>query len=480
MALFNLAFTRKAGGQFVLRIEDTDQARSSEASEKAIFDSLRWLGLDWDEGPDVGGDHGPYRQSERRDLYEEQVAKLVETGAAYPCFCSAERLDEVRKAQMANKETPRYDGHCLSLTADEVSARIDSGEPHVIRLKVPTEGECVFEEELRGEIRIPWSQVDHQVLRKSDGFPTYHLANVVDDHFMEITHVIRGEEWTNSLPKHLLLYQAFGWEPPKFIHLPLLRNPDKSKLSKRKNPTSVFYYKDAGYLPEAVVNYLGMMAYTLPDQRELFSLEEMAESFDFSRVSLGGPIFDVTKLKWLNGRYLREKLSPDEVLERLKGWKLNDSFLGQVVPLAVQRLETLADFAPMTSFLSAAEVEADAESLAGKLEPAEAARIVKVAEWEFEKLRDWNGEAIAAIFKRIAETEDLKLKQIMPTFFLAISGSTVSLPLFESMAVLGPDLCRSRLRRALSALSEAGHGLSKKGLKALEKEYQAKYGARPD
>tara|TARA_Y100001934_G_scaffold282501_1_gene396527 strand:- start:96 stop:1538 length:1443 start_codon:yes stop_codon:yes gene_type:complete len=480
MALFNLAFTRKHGGQFVLRIEDTDRARSTTESEEAIFQSLRWLGLNWDEGPDVGGEHGPYRQSERRELYEEHVGKLLDSGAAYPCFCSSERLDSLRKEQMANKETPRYDGHCLSLSVDEARARVDARESHVIRLKVPAEGECVFEEELRGEIRIPWAQVDHQVLRKSDGFPTYHLANVVDDHLMEITHVIRGEEWTNSLPKHVLLYQAFGWEPPKFIHLPLLRNPDKSKLSKRKNPTSISFYKDSGYLPEAVVNYLGMMAYTLPDQREIFSLEDMAETFDFSRISLGGPIFDVDKLRWLNGRYLRENLSHEEVLERLKDWKLNDEFLTRLIPLAIQRLETLADFAPMTSFLSMDEVQADAESLAGKLEAPDAARLIKVAEWEFEKLGDWTGDKIGATFNRIAETEALKLKQLMPTFFVAISGSTVSLPLFESMAVLGPDLCRARLRRALKALAEAGHGLSKKGLKKLEKEYQAKYGDRPN
>ena len=480
MALFNLAFARKHGGQFVLRIEDTDQARSTAQSEQAIFDSLRWLGLTWDEGPDLGGEHGPYRQSERRNHYQEQVEKLVDLGAAYPCFCSPERLTELRKEQMANKETPRYDGRCLSLDSGEAQARTQSGETHVIRLKVPTEGECVFQEELRGEIRIPWSQVDHQVLRKSDGFPTYHLANVVDDHLMRITHVIRGEEWTNSLPKHILLYQAFGWESPKFIHLPLLRNPDKSKLSKRKNPTSIFYYKDSGFLPEAVVNYLGMMAYTLPDQREMFSIVDMAETFDFSRISLGGPIFDVDKLKWLNGRYLREKLTSEDVLQRLRDWKLNDEFLGKIVPLAVQRLETLADFAPMTSFLSSAEVEVDAESLAGKLDPADAARLVKVAEWELEKLPDWTGEAIGAVFNRMAEAEEVKLKQFMATFFVAISGSTVSLPLYDSMAILGPDLCRSRLRQALETLAEAGHGLSKKGLKTLEKEYQAKYGGRPN
>ena len=254
----------------------------------------------------------------------------------------------------------------------------------------------------------------------------------------------------------------------------------KSKLSKRKNPTSIFHFRDAGYLPEALANYLGMMAYTLPDQREIFSMAEMAETFDMSRISLGGPVFDVAKLKWLNGRYLREKLSLEDVLARLREWKLNDDFIGQILPLALPRLETFSDFVPLASFLFAERVSADADALAGKLEPNEAARLLKVAEWEFEKVNAWTGEAIGSVFNRIAETEEKKLKQIMPTFFVALTGSDVSLPLYEAMALLGPDLSRTRLRHALETLSEAGHGLSKKGLKALQKEYEAKYGSRPD
>ncbi len=480
MALFNLVYAKSRGGKFILRIEDTDQARSTTAYEQAIFDSLRWLGLDWDEGPDVGGDHGPYRQSERLSLYQGHVEKLLDSGHAYPCFCSSERLDGLRKEQMAKKETPRYDGHCLSLDPEEARARIQAGEAHVIRLKVPEDGECVFRDEIRGEIRIAWSQVDHQVLRKSDGFPTYHLANVVDDHLMAITHVIRGEEWINSAPKHILLYQAFGWEAPALVHLPLLRNPDKSKLSKRKNPTSVFHYRDAGYLPEALVNYLGMMAYTLPDQREIFSPEEMAETFDLKRISLGGPIFDVNKLKWLNGRHLREKLTQEQVLSRLRKWKLNEDYLGRILPLALQRLETFADFVPLASPLFLERVSPDPEQLPGKLEPADAVRIMKIAEWEFEKLRDWDRDAISAAFSRLAETEGRKLKEIMPSFFHALAGSAVSLPLFEAVALLGPDLTRSRLRHALELLAQAGHALGKKPLKKLEKEYAQKYGSRPD
>ena len=251
-------------------------------------------------------DFGPYRQSERLDLYKDSVQKLVDAGYAYPCFCTPERLTELRNEQLGNKETPRYDGHCLNLTKEEIQQKIQAGEKHVYRLKIPNEGTCLFKDELRGDVQFDWKQIDHQVIQKSDGFPTYHLANVVDDYHMGITHVIRGEEWINSTPKHILLYEGLGWKPPVFAHLPLLRNPDKSKLSKRKNPTSIDYYKDAGFLPEAVVNYLGMMGYTLPDQREIFDLQELSESFEIKRMSLGGPIFDIAKLKWLNGRYLRE------------------------------------------------------------------------------------------------------------------------------------------------------------------------------
>ena len=480
MALFNLAFARKHGGKMILRIEDTDQSRSTKESEDAILSSLKWLGLCWDEGPDCGGEFGPYRQSERLEIYKKAIEKLVEAGYAYPCFCTAERLNEVRKKQIENKETPRYDGHCLSLSKEEIEQKMQAGEKYVYRLKIPDEGTCEFEDELRGKVSIEWSQVDHQIIQKSDGFPTYHLASVVDDYHMKISHVIRGEEWINSTPKHILLYEGFGWKPPSFAHLPLLRNPDKSKLSKRKNPTSIDYYKDAGFIPEAVVNYLGMMGYTLPDQREIFDLEEMSESFDIKRMSLGGPIFDIAKLKWLNGRYLREKLSPDEVLQRMLVWKANPEFLGKILPLALQRLETLSDFFPLSQFLLNDAPEYTIDALAGKLEPGIPAKLLKIAEWELEKISSWDRESLSSLFQRIAETEELKLKQILSPFFVAISGSTVSLPLFDSLALLGPDLARTRIRIALEKLAVEGVGLSKKGLKKLEKEYAQKYGNRID
>jgi len=480
MALFNLAFARKHGGKMILRIEDTDQSRSTKESEDAILSSLKWLGLNWDEGPDCGGEFGPYRQSERLEIYKAAIQNLVDAGYAYPCFCTAERLNEVRKKQMENKETPRYDAHCLSLSKEEIEQKMQAGEKYVYRLKIPNEGVCEFEDELRGKVSIEWSQVDHQIIQKSDGFPTYHLASVVDDYHMKISHVIRGEEWINSTPKHILLYEGFGWKPPRFAHLPLLRNPDKSKLSKRKNPTSIDYYKDAGFLPEAVVNYLGMMGYTLPDQREMFDFKEMSDSFDIKRMSLGGPIFDIAKLKWLNGRYLREKLTSGEVLQRMIEWKANPEFLGKILPLALQRLETLSDFFPLAEFLLNDAPEYEVDDLEGKLEPGIAAKLLKIAEWELEKISSWDRECLSSLFQQIAETEELKLKQILAPFFVAISGSTISLPLFDSLELLGPDLARTRIRIALEKLATAGTGLSKKGLKKLEKEYSQRYGNRID
>ena len=335
----------------ILRIEDTDQIRSTKRSEEAILESLKWLGIEWDEGPDKGGDFGPYRQSERKDIHAKYIQELIDKGHAYPCFCSPQRLNELRAKQMQNKETPRYDGHCLNLSKEEAQAKIDRGEKYVIRLKVPSEGTCVFHDELREEVKIEWNQVDHQIIQKSDGFPTYHLANVVDDHLMQITNVIRGEEWISSTPKHVLLYQYFQWDIPVFAHLHLLRNPDKSKLSKRKNPTGINYYRDTGYLPEAMCNYLGMMGYTLPNQREIFSVQELAETFDIKRISLGGPVFDLAKLKWLNGRYLREQMTKEEVVNRMIEWKLNSNFIQKLIPHALPRLENFSDFIPLSGFL---------------------------------------------------------------------------------------------------------------------------------
>ncbi len=272
-----------------------------------IFDALGWLGLNWAEGPDIGGPYGPYRQSERFGIYGDYAKQLVEKGEAYYCFCTPERLDNLRERQKAMKKAPGYDGHCRSLTKEEIEAKLAAGEPYVIRLKMPYEGETVIHDRLRGDIVFENSKIDDQVLLKADGFPTYHLANVVDDHLMGITHVIRAEEWISSTPKHIQLYKAFGWEQPEFIHMPLLRNSDRTKISKRKNPVSLNWYKDNGYLKEGLLNFLGLMAYSFKDGKEIFSLQEFKDTFNIDNVSLGGPVFDLVKLGWINNQHMRLK-----------------------------------------------------------------------------------------------------------------------------------------------------------------------------
>ena len=307
IAMFNIAFAHVNNGEFILRIEDTDQNRYTEGSEQMIFDSLNWLGLNWAEGPDIGGPVGPYRQSERFGIYGDYARMLVEKGEAYYCFCTPERLDNLRERQKAMKKAPGYDGHCRSLTKEEIEAKLAAGEPYVIRLKMPYEGETVIHDRLRGDIVFENSKIDDQVLLKADGFPTYHLANVVDDHLMGITHVIRAEEWISSTPKHIQLYKAFGWEQPEFIHMPLLRNSDRTKISKRKNPVSLNWYKDNGYLKEGLLNFLGLMAYSFKDGKEIFSLQEFKDTFNIDNVSLGGPVFDLVKLGWINNQHMRLK-----------------------------------------------------------------------------------------------------------------------------------------------------------------------------
>jgi len=465
IALFNLCFARQHGGQFILRIEDTDQLRSTRESEQQIYDALRWLGIEWDEGPDVGGPHGPYRQSERGAIYKQYSDELVAKGHAFPCFCSAERLDAVRAEQMANKETPRYDGHCMHIDPQQAQQRIAAGEAHVVRMKVPTEGVCVVPDMLRGEVEIPWDRMDMQVLMKTDGLPTYFLANVVDDHLMGITHVLRGEEWLPSAPKLIKLYEYFGWEQPVLCYMPLLRNPDKSKLSKRKNPTSVTFYQRMGYLPEAMLNYLGRMGWSMPDEREKFSLAEMIEHFDVSRVSLGGPIFDVDKLSWLNGQWLRE-LPVERFAAEIQKWALNPQYLMQIVPHVQNRVETFSQLAPLAGFFFMGGVNPDAKLFEHKkLSPEQVRQVLQLILWKLEALRQWNKDNITAIIQKVAEHLELKLRDLMPLIFPAISGQASSVSVLDAMEILGPDLSRFRLRQAVELLG----GVSKKETKEWEK-----------
>ena len=474
VALFNLAFARSRGGQFVLRIEDTDQARSTAASEQQILESLRWLGLQWDEGPDLGGPAGPYRQSERASIYAEHIDRLLETGHAFRCFCTPQRLDALRQAQQQAKETMRYDGHCLQLDAAEVGRRIAAGEPHVVRLKVPDHGVCVIDDLFRGPIEIDWRQVDMQVLMKSDGLPTYHLANVVDDHLMEISHVIRGEEWINSAPKHRLLYEAFGWEAPVLAHLPLLRNPDRSKLSKRKNPTSILYYRNMGYLPEALVNFLGLMGHSMPDGSEQFSLQAFIDAFSLERITLGAPVFDQDKLSWLNGNWIRE-LSDDEFADRVGAFALNRERLMQIVPLVKQRTERFADLANMTAYLLGEPEAYGPEAFADcGLDDDALLEMLQFALWRLEQTPDWERQTLVDTLTRLADELELKIRTLLAPLFVAISGRPVSLPLYDSMMILGSDLSRARIRRAMGVLG----GVSGKQAKRFEKRYRA-LGAGP-
>ena len=477
VALFNMAFAKSQGGQFLLRIEDTDQVRSTRESEKSILDALRWLGLDWDEGPDNGGDKGPYRQSERSAIYTKHAEQLVESGHAFRCFCSSERLEELRRTQMEGKLALGYDGHCLHLSADEVARRAAQGEAHVVRMQVPREGQCTFNDMLRGEISIDWAQIDLQVLLKADGMPTYHLANVVDDHLMEISHVIRGEEWINSAPKHILLYQYFGWEAPIFCHLPLLRNVDKSKLSKRKNPTSILYYQRMGYLPEALLNYLGRMGWSMPDESEKFTLPEMLEVFDIQRVSLGGPVFDVEKLSWLNGMWIRDNLSDDQLADRLQEWAFNRERLKAFLPFARQRMETFSDLAPLGSYLISGMLPISAEDLQSVgLNEEELIETLQFALWRLESVGYWDRDNIFNALKAIADAMEIKLKLFLAPLFIAIAGSSASISVIDSMNLLGADMSRARLRHAINLLG----GVGKKKLKKMEKTYQGLEAIRPD
>jgi len=469
IALFNMCFARQHGGQFILRIEDTDQVRSSAESEQDILDSLRWLGLDWDEGPDVGGPKGPYRQSERKGDYKAYALELVEKGHAFYCFRTPEVLDQIREERKAAGLNPGIKGD-LELPEDEVKQRLAAGESYVIRMKVPDEGTCVIEDMLRGTIEIDWSQVDCQILLKSDGMPTYHLANVVDDHLMEITHVIRGEEWINSAPKHQLLYKYFGWDIPVLCHMPLLRNPDKSKLSKRKNPTSVNYYERMGFMPEAVVNYLGRMGWSMPDESEKFTLDEMIKSFDINRVSLGGPIFDVEKLSWLNGLWIRENLNDEQFSQRLQTWAFNAERMNPLISHVKGRVETFSDVVPLAGFMFSGMLNLTEEDFKHKkLEDGQVKRVLQFSLWKLEAQRHWSKENIFADIKALAKVMELKMGDFNHPVFVAIAGTPNSWSVMDSMALLGPDMTRARLRSALNLLG----GFSKKETKRVEKEYQA-------
>jgi glutamyl-tRNA synthetase len=455
VALVNYCFARQSGGEFILRIEDTDQARSTAESERVILETLRWCGLDWDEGPDVGGPHGPYRQSERSEIYREYAEKLLAAEHAFKCFCTPARLEEMRVAQRAAGQPSRYDGLCRTYSGEEAARREAAGEPYVVRMVVPAEGTCVVEDLRRGPIEFDYKSVDMQVLVKSDGMPTYHLANVVDDHLMKITHVFRGEEWVSSAPKHLLLYSYFGWEPPTLMHLPLLRNPDKSKLSKRKNPTGILFYRAMGYLPEALINFLALLANAAHEgEDELMDLPAMVRRFRLEHVPIGGPVFDTAKLDWLNARYIREQLDPQTFVNRVAEWAASPERLARIATLAAPRIERLSDLGSLLAFLFSGRLAVRASDFTGKkLDEEQARQALSRAAAELEAIPVWNAFGIESAIKRVAESQDKKVRDVARPLYVAITGSATSIPLYDSMELLGRDLCRERLRNALDVLS---------------------------
>ena len=456
MALFNYVFARKTGGRFILRIEDTDRVRSREASERAIFEALAWVGLRWDEGPDVGGDYGPYRQSERSEIYTEHVGRLLESGKAYRCFCTEERLAELRAEQKAAKASFGYDGKCRDLDPGEAAGRAASGEANVVRLAVPREAVIKFDDLLRGPVEISTEQIDDQVLMKSDGFPTYHLANVVDDRLMKITHVIRGEEWISSTPKHVLLYQAFDWPQPVWVHMPLLRNTNKSKLSKRRDPVSINYYRDAGVLPEALLNFLGIMGYSFGDDREIFSLDEMIEGFSWERVSLGGPVFNMDKLRWMNEQYIH-RLDDRQLAERLIEWRYGVDHLTRLAPMMRERIKLLSDFAEATTyfFSDTVDLEPVADKLAIKDVSSKELRLgIEELLGHLDALDSFDPESLEAASRQLVEARGWKAGKFFMVLRLALTGRAASPPLFDTMAAIGKELCRHRLRQAIDVLKK--------------------------
>jgi glutamyl-tRNA synthetase len=469
IGLINFLYSRQRGGSFILRIEDTDRARFVASSEQMIFDALRWVGLSWDEGPDVGGPFGPYRQSERTEIYREHADVLIANGSAYRCFCTAEELEALRRQQMAAKLPPRYAGTCRRLSEAVISTNLAEGKPFVIRMKVPLDGSTTFKDELRGEITFENANVDDQVLMKSDGFPTYHLANVVDDHLMRITDVIRAEEWISSTPKHVLLYRAFGWDAPRFWHMPLLRNVDKSKISKRKNPVSLVYYRQAGFLPEAVLNYLGLMGGGVTEstsgsgdkadtkKADVFTLAEMLTRFRIENISLGGPVFDLTKLKWLNGEYLRAA-TPEAFYTALRSTVLSDAYLSQIAALVQTRIETLGEFGNLTHFFFAEDIMPAEAVFLPKKRTLEETLAFAAEQLPVLEASEWTTEALEAALKKLGEEKQWSVKENFMLLRAIVTGSTMSPPLLESLIVFGKARTLDRMRRFLETQKRLGSG----------------------
>lgn len=472
MAVFNSLFAKHNNGKFILRIEDTDQTRCRPEYEQNIYEALHWCGLNWDEGPDIGGPHAPYRQSERTALYQKHCNDLLEKGHAYKCFCTSEELDEMRQVLAQKGGRIGYDRRCRNLSPEEIKEKEDKGMSYVVRLKVPLKGECVYTDSIKGRLTFPWADIDDQVLQKSDKFPTYHLANVVDDHLMEITHVIRGDEWISSTPKHLLLYEHFGWKPPVFMHMPLLLGVDGKKLSKRKNPTSIFFYRDSGYLPEAFINFMTLMGYSMTGDREIYSFDEIVKEFDDKRIGVSGAVFDVKKLEWLNQQYLIKNIPLDKLWDRLKQWNFNEAFMQKLMPLCHSRIKTFGDFIELCDFFFINHLKYTEDMFTKKsITSTQAAYLIQTMLWLLEESNDWTSAGINKVSHETSELFGVNHKKvIMPILFTSIMGKLQGPPLFDSAEILGKDRTRARLLGAMEFLG----GISNKKIHTLKKAFDSR------
>ncbi len=441
-ALMNYAWAKKHGGQFIIRIEDTDQTRLVEGGEKKMLQTFKEIGLVADESPEVSGPYGPYRQSQRLPLYKKYAEELVVKRKAYYCICTPERLDEMRKKQQAEKKIPKYDRHCLH-NQEEVKKEIKNGAKYVIRLLIPDK-EIVFKDAIRGEIKVRGENLDDQVILKSDGFPTYHLGVVIDDYLMKITHVLRGEEWLPSTPKHIVLYEAFGWELPIFGHVSLLRNPDKSKLSKRKNPVWVSDYISKGIFIEALLNYLALMGWSHPEGKEIFTLDEYIKVFDIKDVQATAPVFDPIKLEWMNGVYIRKSQKSKVKSQIIDFYKKQNVILDQIlvektIPLIQERIKKLSDYLPLCEFFFKPPEKYEIDLSEKKALFVEIAKGLKL-------IKDWTVENIGNQLIQTAKNSGLKNSEFFMLLRVAITGKKISPPLNESMEILGKNSCLNRIR----------------------------------
>ncbi len=460
-ALFNYCFAKKMGGTFILRIEDTDRNRFVEGALKEIYDSLKWLGLDWTEGPVVGGNLGPYVQSERLDLYKQQVNYLIENGCAYRCFCSSQRLDEMRKKQAQEKLQEGYDKQCRTLSKEEEKSQLDAGMPFVVRFKIPSGRNIVFNDVIRGNIEYKSDVLDDFVLLKSDGYPTYHLANVVDDHAMDISHVLRGDEWIASTPRHILLYEAFGWTSPQFAHMPVILDPSGGKLSKRKGAASVMDYKNRGILPDALFNFLALLGWNPGDDREKMSRDEIIGMFELNKISPKGAVFDEKKLDWMNGLYLTESsvetIAPDvcaALQEKgivTKDISASDPYLLTVIRLLKDRSKKITDIVENAAYFFA-DPKAYEEKASKKHFKPETAKVLLGLVEKLDAMPAFSQQAIDAVYHEHASQTQIPIGELVHPTRLALCGISFGPGLFELMELLGKETVLRRLNSAVNIL----------------------------